>query len=207
MLHWMTDIVSYFTLKFGCEGCACKTLAISLHQLNFMMESLIWSSLHCATYYCVWSCKIIDSIFQLYLRIILRKNISKIRIGVTTRLSSRNLFNHFVIFCQGRRILLNRLQWHRNTVISHLIYLKFAFAPVCIASSGRLFVHKGNMTCVSKLQFSCNHNYVATILKIDYKNFQNLFDLGLEHYYRLFQAIKYSIANWKNSKDSRNNRF
>ena len=22
---------------------------------------------------------------------------------------------------------------HRNTVISHLIYLKFAFAPVCIA--------------------------------------------------------------------------
>ena len=39
---------------------------------------------------------------------------------------------------------------HRNTVITHLIYLKFAFAPVCIVSSGRLFVHEGNMT-----RFSC----------------------------------------------------
>ena len=69
---------------------------------------------------------------------------------------------------------------HRNTVTSHLIYLKFAFAPVCIVSNGRLFVHKENMACVSELQFSCNHNYVATKLKIDYSTFQNLFDLGLE---------------------------
>ena len=94
---------------------------------------------------------------------------------------------------------------HRNTVISHLIYLKFAFAAVCIAWSGRLFVHKGNMTCMSELQFSCNHNYVATILKIDYRTFQNLLDLGLEYCYGLFQAIKYSVANWKSSKYSRNN--
>ena len=96
---------------------------------------------------------------------------------------------------------------HRNTVISHLIYLKFAFAHVCIAWSRRLFVHKGNMTCMSKLQFSCNHNYVATILKIDYMAFQNLFDLGLEYCYGLFQAIKYSIAYWKSLKYSRNNQF
>ena len=73
--------------------------------------------------------------------------------------------------------------------------MKFASAPVCIVSSGRLFVHKGNMTCVSELQFSCNHNYVDTILKIDYRTFQNLFALGLEYYYGLFQAMKYSIAN------------
>ena len=96
---------------------------------------------------------------------------------------------------------------HRNTVISHLIYFKFTFAPVCIAWSGRLFVHKRNMVCVSELQFSCNHNYVATVLKIDYRTFQNLLDLGLEYCYGLFQAIKYSIDNWKSLKYSRNNRF
>ena len=86
---------------------------------------------------------------------------------------------------------------HKNTVISHMIYLKLAFAPVCIVSSGRLFVHKGNMACVGELQFSCNHNYVTAILKIDYRTFQNLFNLGLEYCasYGLFQAIKYSTAN------------
>ena len=51
------------------------------------------------------------------------------------------------------------------------------------------------MTCVSKLQFSRNHNYVGTILKNDYRTFENLFDLGLEYGYGLFQAIKYFIAN------------
>ena len=70
---------------------------------------------------------------------------------------------------------------HRNTVISHLIYLKFAFAPVCIVSSGRLFVHKGKITCASELQFSCNHKYIVAILKSDYRTFPDLFDLSLEH--------------------------
>ena len=51
------------------------------------------------------------------------------------------------------------------------------------------------MTCVSELQFSRNHNYVATILKIDYRIFQNLFDLGLEYGYGLFHVIKYFIAD------------
>ena len=108
------------------------------------------------------------------------KNISKICIGVTARLSSRNLFDHFVT---SRETYFTKqvAVTHRNTVISLLIYLEFAFAPVCIVSTGRLFVHKGNMACVSELQFSCNHNYVATILKIDYRTFQNLFNLGLEH--------------------------
>ena len=96
---------------------------------------------------------------------------------------------------------------HRNTFISHLIYLEFALAPACIVSSGKLFVHKGNMTCLSELQLSCNHNFVATIVKIDYRNFQNLFDLGLESFYGLFQAIKYSIANCKSLKCSRNDQF
>ena len=97
---------------------------------------------------------------------------------------------------------------HRNTVISHLIYFKFAFTAVCIAWSGRLFVHKGNMTCISELQFSCNHNYVTTILKIDYRDVQDLLDLSLEYCYGLFQAIKHSIANWKSLKYSgNNNRF
>ena len=80
---------------------------------------------------------------------------------------------------------------HRNTVISHIIYFKFALARVCIVSIGRLFVHKGNMACVSELQFR--------------GTFQNLFNLGLEYCYGLFQAIKYSNANWKSSKYSRNN--
>ena len=76
-----------------------------------------------------------------------------------------------------------------------LKFVEFSFTPACIVSSGRLFVQKGNMTSVSELQFSCNHNYVATILKIDYRTFQNLFDLGLGCCYGLFQAITYSIAN------------
>ena len=64
------------------------------------------------------------------------------------------------------------------------------------------------MACVSEVQFNCNQNYVATILKTDYRTFQNLFDLGLEYCYGLFQAIKYSIANWKSLKYSgNNNRF
>ena len=96
---------------------------------------------------------------------------------------------------------------HRNSVISHPIYLKFAFAPVCIVSCGRFFVHEGNMTCVSEQQFSRNDCYFATIMKIDYRIFQNLFDLGLEYGYGLFQVIKYFIADWKSSKYSRNNWF
>ena len=136
------------------------------------------------------------------------KNISKICTGVTARLSSRNLFDHFVIFLPRETYFTKQVVvTHRNTVITHLIYLKFSFTPVCIVPSGRRFVQKGNMTCVSELKFSCNHNYVATILKIDYRTFQNLLDLGLEYCYGLFQAIKYSIANWKSSKYSRNNRF
>ena len=108
------------------------------------------------------------------------KNISKICIGVTARLSSRNLFDHFVT---SRETYFTKqvAVTHRNTVISLLIYLEFAFAPVCIVSTGKLFVHKGNMASVSELQFSCNHNYVATILKIDCKTFQNLFNLSLEY--------------------------
>ena len=62
---------------------------------------------------------------------------------------------------------------HRNTIISHLIYMKFAFAPLCVVSSGRLFFHKGNMTCESELQFNCNHNDVPTIVKIDIGLFKN----------------------------------
>ena len=95
---------------------------------------------------------------------------------------------------------------HRNTLILHLI-LKFAFAHVFTVSSRRLFVHKGNMYCVSGLQFSCKHNYITAILKIDYRTSQNLFDLVLEYCYGLFQTIKYFIADWKSSKYNRNIRF
>ena len=62
---------------------------------------------------------------------------------------------------------------HRNTVNSHLIYMKFASAHVCIVSSERVFFHKGNMTCESELQFNCNHKDVPTILKIDIGLFKN----------------------------------
>ena len=49
---------------------------------------------------------------------------------------------------------------HRNTFVSHIICLEFVFAPVCIVSDRRLFVNKGNLPCMSELQFSHNHNYV-----------------------------------------------
>ena len=62
---------------------------------------------------------------------------------------------------------------YRNTVISHFIYMRFAFAPVGIVSSGRLFFHKGNMVCESELQFNCNHNDVPTKLKINIGLFKN----------------------------------
>ena len=64
--------------------------------------------------------------------------------------------------------------------------LKFAFTHVCIVSDRRLFVHKGNMSCVSQPQISYTHKYIRAILKIDCRPSQNLFDLGLEYYYRLF---------------------
>ena len=64
-----------------------------------------------------------------------------------------------------------------------MIYLKLAFTPVCFVSDRRLFVHKGNLSCMSELQFSRNHNYVTAILKTDYTTFQNLFDLRLEYCY------------------------
>ena len=60
-------------------------------------------------------------------------NISKICIGATAQLSSRNLFDHFVSFCQAKDTFFTKqvAVTLKNTVISHLIYLKFAFAPVC----------------------------------------------------------------------------
>ena len=64
-----------------------------------------------------------------------------------------------------------------------MIYLEFAFTPVCIVSDRRLFVHKGNLSCMSELQFSRYHNYVTAILKTDYRTFQNLSDLRLEYCY------------------------
>ena len=72
---------------------------------------------------------------------------------------------------------------------------KICLYSVCIVSRGRLLVQKGNTTCVNELQFSCNHNCVATTLNIDYRTFQNLFSLSLEYCYELFQAIKCSVAN------------
>ena len=61
----------------------------------------------------------------------------------------------------------------KNTVISHLIYMKFAFPPVCIVSNGRLFFRKRNMTCESELRFNCNYNDVPTILKTEIGLFKN----------------------------------
>ena len=96
------------------------------------------------------------------------KNISKICTGVNARLSSRNLFDHFLIFLPRETYFTKQVvATHRKTVITHLTYLKKNFTPVCIVPSGRRFVQIGNMTCVSELKFSCNHNYVATILKTD----------------------------------------
>ena len=66
-----------------------------------------------------------------------------------------------------------------------MIYLEFAFTPVCIVSDRRLFVLKGNLSCKSELQFSRSHNYVTAILKTDYRAFENLMDLGLEYFYGL----------------------
>ena len=57
---------------------------------------------------------------------------------------------------------------HRNTFISHMICLEFAFTPVCIVSDRRLFVNKGNLPCMSELQFSHNHNYVDVDYNYDF---------------------------------------
>ena len=72
-----------------------------------------------------------------------------------------------------------------------MIYFEFAFTTVCIVSDRRLFVHKGNLSCMSELQFSRNHNYVPAILKTDYRTFQNLFNLQLEFCYGLLKSSKY----------------
>ena len=122
---------------------------------------------YCYLYMRTLCSKIIDGKFQLYFRIIFKEHF-EICTGVTARLSSRNLFDHFLIFLPRETYFTKQVvATHRKTVITHLTYLKKNFTPVCIVPSGRRFVQIGNMTCVSELKFSCNHNYVATILKID----------------------------------------
>ena len=71
-----------------------------------------------------------------------------------------------------------------------MIYLKSAFIPVCIVSDRSLFVHKGNLSCRSELQFSRNPKHATAILKTDYRTFQNLFDLRLEYCYGLLKSSK-----------------
>ena len=112
----------------------------------------------------------------------------------------KNLFDYFVILLPSGTYFTKQITvTHRNTFISHIIYLEFAFTPVCIVSDRRLFVHKGNLSCMSELRFSRNHNYVTAILKIDYRAFQNLLDLGLEYCYRLLKSSKYrrNIRFWQ----------
>ena len=145
--------------------------------------------------------KIIDGTFQLYYRIILKEHFENMqwshRTTFTTVWSFRNFLPREMYFTKKVAVT------QRNTIISHLIYVKFAFAPVCFVSSGRLFFHKGNMTCKSELQRRPHY------IEDWYRNFQKLYDLGLEYCYGLFQAIKYPIGNWKSSKysTSSNNRF
>ena len=114
-------------------------------------------------------------------------NISKICISVTIRFSSmmKNLFDYFIIFLPSATYFTKQITvTHRSTSISHVICFEFAFTPVCIVSDRRLFVHKGNLSCMIELQFSRNHNYVTNILKTDYRDFQNLLDSGLEYCYQ-----------------------
>ena len=151
--------------------------------------------------------KIIDGKFQLYFRITFKEHFENMHLCHRTSFKQKSVWSFRNFLPRQTYFTKQVAMTHRNTVITHLIYLKFSFTPVCIVSSGRLFLQKENMTCLSEFQFSYNHNYVATIFKIDYRTFQNLFDLGLEYCYELFQAIKCSIANWKSSKYSRNNRF
>ena len=139
--------------------------------------------------------RIIDDTFQLYFCIILKEHFENVDWSHRTAFRQKSVWSLCNFLPRETYFTKQVAVTHRNTVFSRLIYLKFAFTAVCIVSNGRLFVHKGNMACVSELQFNCNHNYVVTILKIDYRTLQNLFDLGLEYCYGLFQAIKCSIAN------------
>ena len=152
--------------------------------------------------------KIIDGTFQLYYRIILKEHFENMhwshRTTFTTVWSFRNFLPREMYFTKKVAVT------HRNTVISHLIYMKFAFTPVCVVSSGRLFFHKGDILA----RVSCNLIVITTTswlywyIEDWYRTFQKLCDLGLEYCYGLFQAIKYSIANWKSLKYSgNNNRF
>ena len=87
----------------------------------------------------------------------------------------KNLFDYFVIFLPSATYFTKQIiVTHRSTSISHVICFEFAFTPVCIVSDRRLFVHKGNLSCMIELQFSRIHNYVTNILKTDYRAFQNL---------------------------------
>ena len=94
-----------------------------------------------------------------------------------------------IIFAEWHKVT------HRGTSISHVIYFEFAFTPVCIVSNRSLFVRKENLSCMSELQFSHNHNYVTNILKNDYRAFQNLLDSGLEYCYGLLKSSKL-MAKW-----------
>ena len=82
---------------------------------------------------------------------------------------------------------------HRNTFISHMICLEFAFTPVCIVSDKRLFVNKGNLPCMSELQFSHNHNYVDVDYNYDFsKSIRFKFRVLL----RIIKVFEMSQEHW-----------
>ena len=117
--------------------------------------------------------KIIDGTFQLYYQIILKEHFKRMHWSHRTAFKQKSV-SSFRNFLSREMYFTKKVAvTHRNTVISHLIYMKFALAPVCVVSSGRLSFHKGNMTCESELQFNCNRNNVPTISKIDIGLFKN----------------------------------
>ena len=97
-----------------------------------------------------------------------------------------------------RNFLPSGTYFTKQITVTHKKYFYFTYdllvicfyAFVYIVSGRRLFLHKGNLYCMSELQFSCNHNYTA-ILKTDYRTFQNLFHLVLEYCYGLLKNSKY----------------
>ena len=143
----------------------------------------------------ITSCnKIIYGIIQSYFRNILKhfENINKCSIRLSSKMWGEEYVWLFRDFLPNGTYFTKEITIsHRNTFISYMVYLEFAFKHVCIVSERRLFVNNGNLSCMSEPQISWNHNNVTANLKTDYRTFQNLFDLRREYCYGLLKSSKY----------------
>ena len=93
--------------------------------------------------------RLLNRTIQLYFQIILKYHFENMHWSHCMTLKQKSIWSFRGFLAREMFFTKHVPVAHRNTVISHLIYLKFAFTPVCIAWSGRLLVHKRNLVLIT----------------------------------------------------------